>query len=246
MRDEGLLKWEIFVMTKINSIVNPISDSTTDKNSNKLHFPFLVFEGLDGAGKSTLINAVKNYLISNSHSVVTTREPGGTELGEQLRKLILQKDGDHPTPRCELLLYEAIRAHHVDKLIKPAIENKNWVLCDRFTGSSIAFQGGGRSISKEEVIWLNKFATSNLKPDLTILIDISEEESRKRRQNRESSSGEKQDRIESENSDFHQKVRDSFLEQSKQENWLVLSAQDTVEKLLDNVISKLKEKKWLV
>jgi dTMP kinase len=206
---------------------------------------FIVFEGLDGAGKSTLIREVKNFLLKQSFDVITTREPGGTNLGDELREIILRKTGEAPLPRTELLLYEAIRAQHVEAIIKPALKEKKWVLCDRFTASSLAFQSGGRSISKEQVQWLNQFATSALEAHLTILLDITEEESRLRREQRVRQEGEPLDRIESENSGFHEKVRQSFLEQAKSPNWLCLSAGDSVSILLEKVISELRGRQWL-
>lgn len=221
MRDEVLLNWQTRIM------------------------PLIVFEGLDGAGKSTLIKEVKKILENQTFQVLTTREPGGTLLGEELRQIILRKDGENPTPRTELLLYEAIRAQHVEVVIRPALEKKQWVLCDRFTASSIAFQSGGRNISIAEVEWLNNFATSELVPDLTILLDITESESRRRRENRELKQGEPLDRIESENASFHEKVRSSFLSQAQQKNWLVLSALDSVEMLLEKVLTEFRGRKWL-
>lgn len=207
---------------------------------------FIVFEGLDGAGKSTLIREVKNFLLKQSFEVVTTREPGGTALGDELRQIILRKEGEAPMPRTELLLYEAIRAQHVDAVIKPALTQKKWVLCDRYTASSIAFQSGGRNISKEQVAWLNQFATAGLEANLTILLDITEEESRWRREQREKREGETADRIESENSSFHEKVRQSFLEQAKNPNWLCLSAKESVSALLEKVLTELRGRQWLV
>jgi dTMP kinase len=206
---------------------------------------FIVFEGLDGAGKSTLIREVKNFLLNQSFEVVTTREPGGTLLGDELRQIILRNDGESPLPRTELLLYEAIRAQHVEAVIKPALAQKKWVLCDRFTASSIAFQSGGRSISKNQVNWLNDFATGELTVDLTILLDITENESRRRRTQREKIESVPMDRIESENASFHEKVRSSFLEQAKEPNWLCLSASDSVAELLHKVIAELQGRKWL-
>jgi dTMP kinase len=207
---------------------------------------FIVFEGLDGAGKSTLIREVQNFLYQQSKEVLVSREPGGTALGDELRQIILRKSGESPLPRTELLLYEAIRAQHVDSIIKPALARQQWVLCDRFTASSIAFQSSGRSISEEQVIWLNQFATSGLSPHLTILLDITETESRYRREQRETQGGEVLDRIESENASFHEKVRQSFLTQSKAPDWLCLSAQEPVTILLEKVIHELRGRKWLV
>lgn len=165
-------------------------------------------------------------------------------MGENIRSLILQKNGDHPTPRAELLLYEASRAQHVDRVIAPQLKSGNWVLCDRFTASSIAFQSGGRDIQEKEVEWLNHFATCGLEADLTVLLDLSIEESQRRRQVRSLLTGEPEDRIEAEKEDFHQKVRESFLRQaattpsengqaclSANSKWVVLDARRSVEEL---------------
>lgn len=209
---------------------------------------FLAFEGLDGSGKSTLIDQVQSYLNQNNIQFIKTREPGGTSIGDKLRNLILAKEVEVPTPRAELLLYEAIRAQHVDLVIKPALKNKQWVLCDRFTASSIAFQAGGRQISEDQVHWLNDFATNSLKPDLNILLDLSVEESQKRRQKRESEIDEPEDRIESESQAFHQRVREGFLKQVviNPQEWLVLNASLTSQEIYFTLINELKGRKWLV
>lgn len=204
---------------------------------------FLAFEGLDGSGKSSLMNQLQNHLSQNNKSFIKTREPGGTVIGDQLRGIILAKTNEVPTPRTELLLYEASRAQHVDLVIKPALENKNWVLCDRFSASSLAFQSGGRQISEDQVNWLNDFATSSLKPDLNILLDLTVEESQRRRQKR----GEDDDRMESEEEAFHQRVRAGFLKQAVQHptEWLVLDAAQPPEDLFQILIKELKSRQWL-
>ena len=201
----------------------------------------IVFEGLDGAGKSTLIEALKTHLEKNRQSVVVTREPGGTVLGEELRHVLLNPKSEAPTPRAELLLYEAIRAQHVERVILPALKSKKWVLCDRFVASSIAFQAGGRSITKEKVEELNEFATEGLKPDLTVLLDLSTQEAQSRMAARDL------DRFESEKKDFHERVRASYLEQAREnrEPWLVLDAKQSREELFVKLRSYFEEKKWL-
>ena len=208
---------------------------------------FLVFEGLDGSGKSSLMKRLESYLFKAEKSTLITREPGGTELGDRLRQLILEKSNQAPTPRTELLMYQASRAQHVDLVIRPALSQKKWVLCDRFSASSVAFQGGGRGISTEQVEWLNSFSTENLIPDLTILLDLSVEESKKRRQKRSVQTGETDDRIESEADAFHQRVRTAFLDQAQKspKNWLVLDAALTQDELFQNLLNELRSKKWL-
>jgi len=205
---------------------------------------FLAFEGLDGSGKSSLMAQLQNYLESKNRKYIKTREPGGTIVGDQLRNIILSKSEEAPTPRTELLLYEASRSQHVDLVIRPALERKEWVLCDRFSASSIAFQAGGRQISLEQVHWLNDFATNSLKPHLNILLDLTVEESQKRRQKR----GEAEDRIESEEAAFHQRVREGFLQQAARvpHEWLVLDAGESPEVLFQKMMDELvKVRKWL-
>lgn len=208
---------------------------------------FLAFEGLDGSGKSSLMKQLEDHLVEQKFQFIKTREPGGTGVGDQLRQIILAKNVDqklNPTPRTELLLYEASRAQHVDLVIRPALEQKKWVLCDRFSASSVAFQAGGRQISEDQVKWLNDFAVNGVNPDLNILLDLTVEESKKRRLVRQ----EKEDRIESEAKAFHQRVRQAFLNQSHAEprKWLVLDASLAPEKLFQILLKDLMDRKWLV
>lgn len=209
--------------------------------------PFVVFEGLDGSGKSSLMTALEAELNSKKLGVLRTREPGGTALGDEIRNMILRREGPSPTARTELLLYEASRSQHVDQVIRPALKKDLWVVCDRFSASSVAFQAGGREISEEWVERLNEFATDGLRPDLTVLLDLSVEESRRRRTKREASSGEKEDRIESEADSFHERVRKSFLSQAERDSqrWLVLDAAEKPEALLQKLLEHLRSLKWL-
>jgi dTMP kinase len=205
---------------------------------------FVVFEGLDGSGKSSLMKALEQELEKRSVNFIRTREPGGTPLGDEIRNMILRKEGPAPVSRTELLLYEASRAQLVEQVIRPALQTKTWVLCDRYAASSVAFQGGGRGISEEDVHALNSFATGNLKADITVLLDLSVEESRRRRQGRGAASGESEDRIESEADSFHEKVRQSFLKQAQAESktWLVLNAQDTPASLFEQLLLAMKQR----
>lgn len=208
---------------------------------------FLAFEGLDGSGKSSLMGRLKSHLTDLHISYIQTREPGGTVVGDQLREIILRRSEEVPVPRTELLLYEASRAQHVELVIKPALEQKAWVLCDRFTASSIAFQAGGRSISEQQVLWLNNFATGSLSPDLNVLLDLSVEESQKRRQQRSFQDGTSEDRMESEAKSFHERVRAAFLKQAMDDpkHWLVLDASLTPESLFESLLAELRERQWL-
>lgn len=208
---------------------------------------FVVFEGIDGSGKSSLMKMLDQHLKSSGFTTVVTREPGGTDVGDQLRDLILKKSSQPPTPRTELLMYQASRAQHVDLVIRPALSEKKWVLCDRFSASSVAFQGGGRGISNEQVDWLNRFSTDNLTPHLTVLLDLSIEESRQRRSRRSGQTGAEDDRIESEKDEFHERVRQSFLVQAQKspKDWLVLNASQSPEKLFEILIQDLKKRGYV-
>lgn len=209
---------------------------------------FIVFEGLDGTGKSSLMQALSEVLKENGLPFYLTREPGGTPLGEALRPLILNRTGGAQiSPRTELLLYEASRAQHVAEVIQPKLAEKTWVLSDRFTASSIAFQAGGRDLAMSHVEWLNEFATKGLEPDLTVLLDFTVEEARARRLGRLSAAGEQEDRIESEADEFHERVRQGFLKQAEKnpEKWIVLSAREKPETLISALVAELKGRHWL-
>lgn len=198
---------------------------------------FIVFEGLDGAGKSTLIELLKQHLKNSNTPLVLTREPGGTELGDEIRQLLLRKEGDAPVSRAELFLYQAGRAQHVEKIIKPSLAKNIWVLCDRYYASTVAFQSGGRELNRKVIDQLNEIAVDGVEPDLWVLLDLTTEEAAKRMQGREL------DRFESENREFHERVRKSYLSLAKAspQNWLVLDASVSPEKLFKTLISRLQE-----
>ena len=211
---------------------------------------FLAFEGLDGSGKSSLMKQLEDHLVQQKIQITKTREPGGTVIGDQLRSIILtrnQEKSHSPTARTELLLYEASRAQHVDLVIRPALAAGRWVLCDRFTGSSIAFQAGGRLISVEQVRWLNDFAIDGVQPHLNILLDLTVDESKKRRRHRQDAGGSEEDRIESEAESFHHRVREGFLKESKVDpkKWLVLDASQKPDQLFQTLVLELRGRKWL-
>lgn len=202
---------------------------------------FIAFEGLDGSGKTTLIQGIASALKHNGVPFCITREPGGTKLGEELRHFLLKTDGEVPTPRTELLLYEAIRSQHVDTFIRPQLEKGQWILCDRFIASSLAFQAAGRNLNEKDVSWLNMFATHNLIPDLTILLKLDPKQCKKRRQNR------KEDRFEKENFSFHQKILESYEKQAKEnkDSWFVINAELPKETVLSTVLKEFERRKWI-
>lgn len=209
--------------------------------------PFLVFEGLDGSGKSSLLQALEDELTRRAIAFHRTREPGGTPLGDELRGIILRKSPPNPGPKAELLLYQASRAQHVDEVIRPRLARGEWVISDRFSASSVAFQAGGRAIDRRDVEWLNRFSTGGLEPDLTVLLDLSVEEARRRQNRREGAGGEAADRIESESEAFHQRVREAFVTQAQEApmRWLVLSAERTPEQLREQLFDELRRRGWL-
>lgn len=202
---------------------------------------FIVLEGLDGSGKSTLIAHLEKALEEKGLKVRLTREPGGTPLAEKMRDLILDPSGESPCPRAEVLLYQAARAQHVDRVIQPHLDSGGWVLSDRFYGSTVAFQVFGRQLPREEIDWLNRYATAGLSPHLTIYLDVPVEVSQSRMQ------GRAKDRIESEEESFHQRVRQGYLAQAQEspDSWVVLSSERPPEELNQMVLEKLKEKGWL-
>lgn len=207
---------------------------------------FLVFEGLDGSGKSTLIQGLTKELESRGLKFRLTREPGGTPLAEDIRKLLLRTDGEAPVASTELLLYAASRAQHVAGVIQPALKEGTWVLCDRFSASTVAFQCFARGLDRTKIDWLNTFAQQGTDPDLYVLVDVTVDES-ERRQSKRIEGGQKADRMESEAREFHENVRRGYLAQAKENpsGWLVLDGTQTPEGLKAELISKLKERGWL-
>jgi dTMP kinase len=207
---------------------------------------FLAFEGLDGSGKSTLIQRLMSELGRRGVAAVVTREPGGTPLAEDIRKLLLRTEREAPVAATELLLYAASRAQHVAGVIQPAIKRGDWVICDRFSASSVAFQCFARSLSRTSVDWLNAFAEQGTQPDLYILLDVSVTESQ-RRQNVRNAAGGESDRMELESRAFHERVRQGYLAQAQErpQSWLVLDAQAAPEVLEARLIAELEERQWL-
>jgi dTMP kinase len=175
---------------------------TTPEPSPSSRGLFIALEGGDGAGKSTQARLLRAWLEGLGHTVVVTREPGGTEFGRTVRELVLH--GAHVAPRAEALLFAADRAHHVETLIRPALARGDVVITDRYMDSSIAYQGAGRDLGVDEVRELNVWATGGLVPALTVLIDLSAAVGRARR-------GGVHDRLEAEADEFHGAVRERFL-----------------------------------
>jgi dTMP kinase len=193
---------------------------------------FIALEGGDGSGKSTQGRLLCAWLEGLGHTVVVTREPGGTAFGRTVRELVLH--GDHVAPRAEALLFAADRAHHVETLIQPALARGDVVITDRYMDSSIAYQGAGRDLGVDEVRELNLWATGGLLPSLTVLIDLPAEVGRARR-------GGVHDRLESEADHFHSAVREHFLTlaQADPDRYLIVDGELSAEQIHQLVRTRL-------
>lgn len=172
---------------------------------------FITFEGIEGCGKSTQSNKLTTYFADNNIPFIHTREPGGTNISEKIRNILLDVDNKEMNSETELLLYMASRSQHVGEKILPSLNSGKNVICDRFYDSTIAYQGAARALDRKFIMDLVKFATYNTNPDVTFFLDIPVDESFKRMDNRG-----KKDRIELEKREFHEKVRNEFLSLAKQ------------------------------
>ena len=183
---------------------------------------FITLEGGEGVGKSSNLDYIRGYLEAAGKSVVVTREPGGTTLGEQVRALLLDHRHDGMSADAELLLMFAARAEHLARVIRPALSEGKWVLCDRFTGATYAYQGGGRGIDAERIAILESWVQGVLRPDLTLLLDAPVAVGMARAGRR----AEKADRFEREQMAFFERVRQTYLEQAKRfpERYCVIDA----------------------
>lgn len=204
---------------------------------------FITIEGPDGAGKSTQTELVANYLRGQGYEVILTREPGGTELAEKIRELVLTPTREEVAPMTEVLLYAASRAQHVAELIKPALAKDAIVISDRFVDSSIAYQGFGRGLGADAVWQINKWALDGLLPDLTIVLDLELTIGRQRTEKRDQKLKSEPDRLEQESLAFHQRVREGFLElaHKEQERIRVVSAEDGVDEVYRQILLLVKE-----
>jgi dTMP kinase len=199
---------------------------------------FISLEGIDGVGKSTQSDLLEEFLRAQGREVVRTLEPGGTELGQEIRHLLLHRKGD-VAPRAEALLYAADRAHHVATKIRPALERGEVVITDRYLDSSVAYQGVGRELSAEDVRAISMFAVEGLLPDLTILLDLEASAAATRR----SKTGEEPDRLEREKIEFFEAVRQAFLDMAaaEPERWLVIDARQSVAEMQEQIRTRVAE-----
>ncbi len=204
---------------------------------------FITFEGVEGCGKTTQLARLREHLESKGYEVEVTREPGGTEIAEKIRTILLDPANHRLSPTTELLLYAAARAQHVDERVRPALEAGRAILSDRFADSTTAYQGAGRDLAPETIRMLHRCATRGIWPGLTIVIDVDPEMGLQRaRSNR------RLDRIEGETLAFHQRVRDGFLKIAKDEparvrvvdgSQSIETVADEIRKIVDDYLDKL-------
>jgi len=198
---------------------------------------FITFEGIDGCGKSTQVKMLVEKLEQMKMDVITIREPGGTRISESIRDILLYRDTHELSERTEALLMTASRAQLTNEMILPALEIGTWVIADRYADSTLAYQGGGRQIDIDSLEKLNKFATYNTVPDLTIFIDISPEEGVRRQKT-------KLDRIEQAGINFQIKVRDQYLKLAEKysDRIVIINGQDDIRTIHKNIWLEFKQR----
>lgn len=199
---------------------------------------FLTLEGVEGVGKTTNIAFIADYLKQAGKSVVTTREPGGTAIAEHIRGLLLNHHDETLCNESELLLMFAARAQHINEVIKPALNSGHWVVCDRFTDATYAYQGGGRHFDMGDIAWIEQFVQKGLTPDKTVLLDLSVELGLKRAASRS-----EPDRFESEKQAFFEDVRGVYLSRAAAEpnRFCVVDASQSLEQVQQSIASHLDE-----
>ena len=202
---------------------------------------FIVIEGIDGSGKTTQINELSKWLIGadiipSKNRLVITKEPGGTNLGRSIRSLLLDTAKEKsPDSITELLLYAADRSQHVNEIIRPSLDKGDWVISDRFCGSTIAYQGYGRKLDLKLIKDLEKIAIQGIYPDITFLLDIPVEDSIKRRMYK------KDDRIEKEGREFLSNVSLGFQALSEDNKWKTISAVNSKDEIISEIKSEIKK-----
>lgn len=199
---------------------------------------FITFEGNDGSGKTTMAQLIYDRLNQEGYDVILTREPGGIDIAEKIRDIILDPANTAMDARCEALLYAASRRQHLAQKVIPALNDKKIVICDRFIDSSLAYQGHARGIGIDEVYELNQFAIDSYMPDLTLFFKISVEEAKKRMDARGNLN-----RLDQEQSDFHQKVREGYelICQKYPQRIKVIDAHPAIEIVLEDVYQNIKQ-----
>jgi len=199
---------------------------------------FITLEGPEGSGKTRQIAPLAEFLHQQGHSVLLTREPGGTRIGDQVRQILSDMDNAEMIPRTEILLFQASRAQLVEQVIQPHLKKNGIVLCDRYADSTLAYQGYGHQVSLDQLKALINFATGSLKPDLTLLLDIDVQEGLQRK-----TKGGEWNRLDAYNLEFHQRVRRGYRQMvdEEPERWVVVDASqppDIVQSVLRDVVSE--------
>ncbi|MCB9077095.1 MAG: dTMP kinase [Anaerolineaceae bacterium] len=204
---------------------------------------FLTFEGPDGSGKSTQIQLTAQFLANLGYDVLTTREPGGTPIGDQIRTVLHNVANTAMCAPAEVLLYSASRAQLVHEVILPHLKNGGAVVCDRYADSTFAYQGYGRGLEAEMLHLITQFATQGLKPDLTIYLDLDPAQGLKRKQHANSAGAGEWNRMDRLELDFHQRVRAGYLEmaQTEPERWLVVDATASIETVNQTIRRRLEQ-----
>lgn len=202
---------------------------------------FVTFEGGEGSGKSTVLKQVNKILLSEGHSTLLTREPGGTPISEQIRNVILDKANTSMDPRTEALLYAASRRQHLVEKIWPALKEGKIVLCDRFLDSSLAYQGGARGLGIDEILEVNRYATEGQFPDITLFFDLDPSIGLQRIA---ANAGREVNRLDLERMTFHEKVRASFqkLASLYPERYVTIDASQPLEKVVEDSLKAIKAK----
>jgi len=197
---------------------------------------FITFEGIDGSGKSTQIQLLKEWLERLDHTVTVLREPGGNVVSEQIRQLLLDST-EHIEPRCELLLFTAARAQLVSKVIRPSLKAGHIVICDRYIDSSVAYQGYGRGLPIDDIVRINDFATAGLIPDITFIFDLTVDDAAKRAGFRSNDNKTKPDRMEQSGDAFFERTKQGYIElaQNANRNIFIIHAGDSMHDIRDQV-----------
>ncbi|MFB6357116.1 MAG: dTMP kinase [bacterium] len=206
---------------------------------------FISFEGPEGSGKTTQAELLAEFLEERGHTVNLTREPGGTSLSEKIRDLLLDPDHEDMNARTELFLYLAARSQHVSEKIQPALDRGEVVICDRFTDASLVYQGIGRDLGLKRVRELNQFATNDLEPDLTFILDVPMEQglSEARKRSRTRWNTQEGDRMEQETDEFHASVRDGYrkIAEKNPQRYSVLTRKDSIDDTQKQVRERVME-----
>jgi dTMP kinase len=205
---------------------------------------FITFEGPEGSGKTTQIELLSGYLEEKGYSVLATREPGGTSIGDQIRTILLDSHNTEMLPASEALLFSAARAQIVYQVIRPHLTQGDIVLCDRYADSTLAYQGYGHGLDLETLHIITALATEELKPDLTVYLDIDVEEGLRRKLAAHKASNSEWNRIDRQEMAFHRRVRDGYLQMAAREpaRWLVIDATQPLEAIQASIRARVEAK----